>query len=67
MCDKNENNTRKIWQHLNILLGRNQLHNSSVDCHDLNAVNDYFSNLGPSIVKDLPSIRKKLLILLTRL
>ena len=35
-------------------------HDSPIDCHDLNAVNDFFSNLGPFTAKDLPSIRKKL-------
>ncbi len=58
LCEQNKHNSRKIWQHVNSLLGQN--HQSSenlVNCHDLNVINKFFSNLGPTTVADLPTSR----------
>ena len=52
MCNKNIHNPKAIWEHLNHLVGRTQATNFL--SFDPNKMNDFFVNLGPSTVANLP-------------
>ena len=53
ICKKNKKNSKIIWEHLNDLLGRQTLSNTPTQL-DCNIVNNFFANLGPSTVANLP-------------
>ena len=55
ICNKNKRNSKVIWNHLNELTGRKICDNKLPADIDANAVNEFFINLGPSTVDNLPA------------
>ena len=58
LCNQNKNKVKKIWQHTNLFLSRNQFPDNPVNAHDLNVINGLFSNLGSATMADLPLSQK---------
>ena len=55
LSQRNKTNAKSLWQHIKSLLGHCQPSISTASFVDSNVINDFFSNLGPSTVANLPS------------